>query len=122
MGFWNRKYFLLLLVYVFLITYTTAIFGAKDFYETLKWGTENRIFSSNDPRLNEKITIVFAYTFNCMVGFLMTGFLSFHLRLASENKTTIESLDKLGKPFKSQYDIGTKENLKSIFGVNAWLF
>jgi palmitoyltransferase len=93
-GFWNRKYFLLLLVYVFLITYTTAIFAAQDYYETLKWGVQNRVFSSNDPRLNEKVIIVFAYTFNCMVAFLMTGFLKFHIRLASENKTTIESLDK----------------------------
>jgi len=93
-GFWNRKYFLLLLIYVFIITYTTAIFGISDFVETIQWLYKNRIFSSNDPKLGEKVIIVFAFTFNCMIGFLMTGFLKFHVRLASENKTTIESLDK----------------------------
>jgi len=93
-GFWNRKYFLLLLMYVLVVTYTTAIFSVCDFVETIQWGYKNRIFSSNDPRLGDRVTIVFAFTFNLMVGFLMTGFLKFHLRLASENKTTIESLDK----------------------------
>ena len=77
-----------------MITYTTAIFAAKDFIETIQWGYKNRIFSSTDPRLGDRVVIVFAYTFNCMVAFLMTGFLKFHIRLASENKTTIESLDK----------------------------
>jgi hypothetical protein len=29
----------------------------------------------------------------------MTAFLKFHMMLGSDNKTTIENLDKLGKPF-----------------------
>jgi hypothetical protein len=36
---------------------------------------------------------------NMIVGGLMTAFLKFHLMLASENKTTIENLDKQGRPF-----------------------
>ena len=56
------------------------------------------------------------------VAFLMTTFLKFHIKLASENKTTIESLDKQGAEFKSPYDIGRSENLKQIFGINPYLW
>jgi len=52
----------------------------------------------------------------------MTAFLKFHIMLASENKTTIENLDKQGKPFKSIYDVGIAENWKQIFGTNPWLY
>jgi len=98
-GFWNRKYFLLLLVYVLIMTYLNFFFTAWDFYQTILWGVNNKIFSSNDPKLGEKIIIMCAFMMNCVVGGLMTAFLRFHLKLASENKTTIENLDKFGKPF-----------------------
>lgn len=42
--------------------------------------------------------------------------------LASTNKTTIENLDKQGKPYESPYDIGTKENMRQIFGSNPLLY
>ena len=63
-----------------------------------------------------------AFIMDVTVAGLMTAFLKFHLKLASENKTTIENLDKLGKPFVSIYDVGMKENWKQIFGNNAWLY
>jgi len=40
----------------------------------------------------------------------MTAFLKFHIKLATENKTTIENLDKQGLEYKSKYDIGLKDN------------
>ena len=65
---------------------------------------------------------MFAFMMNFIVASLMTAFLKFHLMLASENKTTIENLDKMGKPFQSVYDVGRKENWKQIFGTNPWLY
>lgn len=56
--------------------------------------------------------IMVGYTLNFIVVVLMTAFLKFHVMLASENKTTIENLDKQGKPFKSIYDVGLQENWK----------
>ena len=41
----------------------------------------------------------------------MTFFLRFHIRLISENKTTIENLDKKGEQFQSKYDLGEMHNL-----------
>jgi len=35
-----------------------------------------------------------AMMMNCAVAFLLTAFFRFHCGLASENKTTIENLDK----------------------------
>lgn len=98
-GFWNRKYFLLLLIYVLLGTYMTLIFASYDFYEAMRWGFNNRMIGSNDPKLSNNIFIMIGYTLNGTVAGLMTVFLKFHLKLATENKTTIENLDKMGKPF-----------------------
>jgi palmitoyltransferase ZDHHC2/15/20 len=105
-GFWNRKYFMLLLIYVLLNTY--FIFGALvyDFYKAVKWGFDNKFIGSNDPNLSKNVLIMIAFVLDFMVAVLITGFLKFHIMLASDNKTTIENLDKLGRPFNSPYDIG----------------
>lgn len=121
-GFWNRKYFLLLLVYVLIMTYLNFGFMVQDFYNTIMWLYHKNRFGSNEPELGQKCMILVAFMFNFIVAFLMTGFLKMHLMFASENKTTIESLDKFGKPFKSPYDIGKRDNLKQIFGTNAYLY
>lgn len=121
-GFWNRKYFLLLLLYVLIGTYMTVIFAAYDFYEAIRWGFNNKMIGSNDPNLSNKIFVMVGYTLNGTVAGLMTVFLKFHLKLATENKTTIENLDKMGKPFQSVYDVGAKANWRQIFGTNPWLY
>jgi type VI protein secretion system component VasF len=81
------------------MTYITAIFSAVDFYQAILWGYNNKIFSTNNPELSIKVTIMFGFALNLIVACLMTAFLKFHIMLATENKTTIENLDKLGKPF-----------------------
>jgi len=73
----------------------TMIFAAYDFYEALKWGFNNKMVGSNDPNLSNKIFTLVGYTLNGTVAGLMTVFLKFHLKLATENKTTIENLDKI---------------------------
>jgi palmitoyltransferase len=114
-GFWNRKYFMLLLIYILITTYLLAISMFYDFVMTIKWEIDAFYFS-NTPRdqqiLFHNLIIQVAYTLNCMVGVLMTFFLKFHIYLASTNKTTIENLDKKGRPYKSIYDIGTINNLQ----------
>jgi hypothetical protein len=52
----------------------------------------------------------------------MTFFLKFHIYLGSTNKTTIENLDKKGRPYKSVYDIGSINNIYQILGTNKWLW
>jgi len=45
-----------------------------------------------------------------MIFVLMTMFLKFHIKMATENKTTIENLDKKGSPYESIFDIGSTNN------------
>lgn len=121
-GFWNRKQFLLLLIYVLLITYTTCIFMAPEFYEVLVWGFENKFVAKNNEQLKGKVIVIFAFIIDTMICFLITAFLKFHIKLAKENKTTIENLEKKGQPFKSNFDIDPGYNLRQIFGSNPWLY
>ena len=72
---------------------------AYDFYQAIIWGFNNKFLSNNDPKLSANILIMISFIMNTIVGGLMTAFLKFHLMLAGTNKTTIENLDKLGKPF-----------------------
>ena len=81
------------------MTYLTAVTMAYDFYQAITWGFDNKFFSSTDPKLTTNIFIMISFILNFIVASLMTAFLKFHLMLASENKTTIENLDKMGKPF-----------------------
>jgi hypothetical protein len=86
-------------MYVLIITYTTTISMAYDFYKAILWGFDYKFLSGNDPKLSQSIFIIMAFIMNTTVGGLMTAFLKFHLMLAGTNKTTIENLDKLGKTY-----------------------
>ena len=72
---------------------------AYDFYQAILWGFNAKFFKSNDPKLSDNIMIIISFIFDFTVAVLMTAFLKFHIMLGSDNKTTIENLDKLGKPF-----------------------
>ena len=93
-GFWNRKFFLLLLFYVLIITYLTFFTMVYDFYKVIEWGFKERFVDKNDVNLRRNSFIILGFILDTIVCVLMTAFLRFHLRLALENKTTIENLDK----------------------------
>ena len=94
------------------MTYFTFFSMAYDFYTAIKWGFEHKFLAKDDPTLSHNILIMVAFILDFIVAVLITGFLKFHVMLASDNKTTIENLDKLGRPFNSPYDIGNKANWK----------
>jgi hypothetical protein len=113
-GFWNRKYFMLLLVYVLLSTYFIVVTMGYDFFLTLKWELDVFYYAreqQNQTKLVRTLLIQVSYVLTCIISVLMTMFLRFHIFLATTNKTTIENLDKKGKPYKSPYDIGETLNL-----------
>ena len=124
-GFWNRKYFLLLLIYVFIATYYVGLTMMYDFIMSVKWEIDAFYFS-NTPRdqnlLVKHLLIQLSYILNCLVAVLMTFFMRFHIYLATTNKTTIENLDKKGREYKSIYDMGSRNNWYQIFGTNKYLW
>lgn len=56
------------------------------------------------------------------VAFLITVFLKFHIKLLSENKTTIENLEQKGKSYTSPFDNGAISNFYQVFGTNKFLW
>ena len=112
-GFWNRKYFLLLLIYVFIVTYYVGLTMMYDFIYSVKWEIDAYYFSNiarDQKVLLKNLMIQLAYLLNCLVAVLMTFFMKFHIYLATTNKTTIENLDKKGREYKSVYDMGQMNN------------
>ena len=67
---------------------------AYDFYKAVLWGFNNKFVSQNNDKLSNNVFIIMAFMMDCIVCVLMTAFLKFNIKLASENKTTIENLDK----------------------------
>jgi len=124
-GFWNRKYFLLLLVYVLLTTYYVVATLAYDFIVAFRWELDTFYYRQrayDEKQLMKTLLIQVSYILTCIISILMTMFLRFHIYLATTNKTTIENLDKKGKPYRSPYDMGEINNFTQIFGVNKWLW
>lgn len=49
-------------------------------------------------------------------------FFKFHVTLVLENKSTIETIDKKGAYFESQYDLGYANNFHQVMGMNKLLW
>lgn len=56
-----------------------------------------------------------------MLSITLTVFFKFHVKLAFQNSTTIEAMDKK-MTNKSNYNKGYARNLHQIFGKNPWLW
>ena len=120
-GFWNRKHFMLTIVYAQTITLLIEFTLCYDFYLALSWGLQQKFMDPRDKTFWKNFIVLLAFTLNTLLCLLLSAFSKFHWRLATENKTTIENLEHNQKPYESQYDIGLKENLYQIFGSNFWL-
>lgn len=112
-GFWNRKYFMLLLIYVLLTTYFIFFSLVYDFLMSIKNELDAYYYSVtslNQAQLIRNTLIQLCFIVNTLIATLMTFFLKFHIYLVTSNKTTIENLDKKGQAYESIYDVGTKYN------------
>lgn len=115
-GFWNRKYFILLLFYVVIGIYTYLVYMGYDAYYI--WKDLYELFAGTKESIDVAKTIIVlgAMLLALMVSFLITTFFKFHLMLLFENKTTIEWIAQKHQPFKSIYDISLKHNVQQVFG------
>lgn len=115
-GFYNRKYFLLLLFYVNINTYTVAISLFPQIYNELYLLYQTKHLPNSSQSL-----FIGTYTLNCMLSMTLTIFFKFHLKLALSNSTTIETMDKKVVN-KVNYNKGINKNWEQIFGKNPWLW
>jgi hypothetical protein len=101
-GFWNRKPFILLLIYVLVSAYYSSFFLLWDLIPRLSFEYSKFNDGINDTVEFQKLCVVTgASVLTIISSFVMTNFLRFHFMLIFENKTTIEFLEKKGEPFES---------------------
>lgn len=121
-GFYNRKFFIQLLVYVFACLSFVAVATLPDIVVRIRLLVGNRVPLPVRTRFYVVTTLVF-------LMFLLTGlllatlanFLKFHLKLVLENFTTIENMER-EEGSKSKFDIGRRRNWEQVFGNNPWLW
>ena len=119
-GFWNRKYFMLLLTYVHLSTYYYAGLMLPRFLDTAFQFVD--LYYSSDVRGSDLFIhglMQVSYLFNLLLIILMTLFFKFHIYLVISNKTTIDNLEKRDFDVRP-YDKGPAQNFRQVFGAN-WL-
>lgn len=111
-GFNNRKIFILLLTYAFIVTILGLIFtpypiGVFIYEITLK-------------RYLHIVNFIFAfvgYCLLCVFLYIMWAFIKYHYNLIEENRTTIEHLDeKRGNKSNVSYDMGRDFNWRFVLG------
>jgi len=95
--------------------------------EVNKKYTEIRSGDLNFSEAIDMFGMLFFYVFNMMIAGLLTMFLKFHIKLASENKTTIEELERKSKypnerNYISKFDVGENYNWSLVMGTNKFLW
>jgi len=90
-GFYNRKFFMQLLLYVLLLTWFVDITLFSYVYKIALDIYTQRLNYNNLPRAS---IILASYAMIATLSVLITLFFKFHLKLVFINTTTIESLDK----------------------------
>lgn len=118
-GYFNRKFFMQMLFYLVVLLYFSIFINFKFFYEVLI------LLYHNSFRLNifiESFGVIFIYLLDLVACFILTMFFKFHVTLVLENKSTIETIDKKGEYFESQYDLGYLNNFHQVMGINKLLW
>ncbi|KAF8819187.1 DHHC zinc finger domain-containing protein [Cardiosporidium cionae] len=118
-GFYNRKFFIQLLIYSLICLLFVAIQGLHYLF----------IYSMANVSNELEAAIVFQYIYVCLMVFIslvllftLIPFLKFHLILVLKNLTTIENMDSSNREHR-RFDLGIKRNITQVFGTNAlcWL-
>ena len=117
-GFYNRKFFMLFLIYANLTMLHSVIYLLCQMPRMLPWlmvedgtGARDRWF----PGLVPLLIVGGAMGIDCLLVFCLLGpFMVFHLGMAAKNETTIEGSSN------PHYNVGVMANLRSVFGHKIW--
>ena len=120
-GFYNRKFFIQMVFYLIIAIISTIIANGYSTYILIEDTIVNKKFDFNSD-LVKKVVYVLVYAIDLVMGFILSQFFKFHIKLILENKTTIETLDHKGKEFKSKYDKGKWNNWIEVMGIMKWLW
>jgi len=115
-GFYNRKFFMQLLFYVYLSVLIVVTTSVPIFYSHAVQVIDNpSVLDWTYPIMTT------AYLLAVMLLCTLTNFIKFHVKLVLDNYTTIENLER-EEGAKSKFDIGKRRNWEQVFGSNQYLW
>ena len=120
-GFYNRKFFIQMVFYLIITIFSTIIANSFSTYYLIKDIIVNKKFEFN-LKFTIQLFYILVYGIDVVMGFILSQFFKFHIKLILENKTTIETLDHKGKEFQSKFDKGQWNNWIEVMGITKWLW
>eukprot|EP00429_Kryptoperidinium_foliaceum_P063159 CAMPEP_0176069350 /NCGR_PEP_ID=MMETSP0120_2-20121206/34624_1 /TAXON_ID=160619 /ORGANISM="Kryptoperidinium foliaceum, Strain CCMP 1326" /LENGTH=261 /DNA_ID=CAMNT_0017402981 /DNA_START=30 /DNA_END=815 /DNA_ORIENTATION=+ len=124
-GFYNRKFFIQLLVYVYLslgVVVTTTPWEMLCRVMILWRGMWAKGQTPSDAMFVASTCLLgLAFSLSVCLVCTLTNFIRFHVRLVVDNYTTIENLEREEKA-KSKFDIGRRRNMEQVFGSSHLLW
>ncbi|CBZ56291.1 hypothetical protein NCLIV_067160 [Neospora caninum Liverpool] len=125
-GFYNRKYFIQLLIYAIACLFFIFIHGFYFiFVESIRSTQPHSPEIHALPYQTEtSAAAVLKYVYVCLMLFFsmvlifaLIPFSRFHLNLVLKNSTTIENMDVANRD-RNRYDLGVSRNIEQVFGSN----
>lgn len=129
-GFYNRKYFMMLLMYSWFLT-IALILGAIPhlawLLRDLSQGQYTLEHFRTHYELGKEIFFLVMFALACCFMMIITNFYWFHLSLVLTNTTTLEHLEfekatADHKPNLEKYDVGRYYNWIQVYGNNKLLW
>ena len=120
-GFYNRKHFMQLLIFVTILTIYVDITEAYFVFDMCVKLFKQHVKYSEIIHLG---FVVICYVAIFVFSVVITMFLKFHLKLVLDNSTTIESLDQDHKNDNAKFNVGKRQNWEQVFGSEPllWFF
>ncbi|CAE8615802.1 unnamed protein product, partial [Polarella glacialis] len=121
-GFYNRKFFIQLLAYVYLSLLIVVVFSTPDIMDRFKEMTRSHSqYEESTWYCISSLIVGMSYFMSTLLICTLTNFIKFHMKLVLENYTTIENLER-EEGAKSKFDIGKRRNWEQVFGSNPWMW
>lgn len=128
-GFRNRKYFILLLVYTIICIIQLLGFNLPVIIKICQFSFATKVTPTNTYLTIQTIKInsilILIIYLGCLIFlFLIGNFLKFHLVLLFNNNTTLEYLRSIKDktPITKEFNIGCYENFVQVFGKRKILW
>jgi hypothetical protein len=118
-GFLNRKFFLLLLLYSLCLLYALLGFKAGSVRYTLEGLWRKGGWSREE--MEKGMRLMGIYALEAVLALVLTLFFKYHIGMVLRGTTTIEEMERAGQ--RSEFDLGSWKNWESVFGSNPlfWL-
>jgi palmitoyltransferase len=119
-GFFNRKFFMQMLFYLNLTLVFILLVNSKITFDILMKIFKNRVNIKNE--FTSSLGHVFVYVVDVACLVVIGLFFKFHLILVLDNKTTIETIDKKGHIYESEYSRDKWSNWLQVMGNSKILW